>query len=197
MPKQLQYILENEIKIYTTKDLISYGFSRYAIEQMVKDGILKKLSSSAYENNNYIGKENDFYYVLPFVSNGVICLLSAAVYHGLSNYWPKEIDVAVIKDKKINSLPSCPNINIFHFGKDRYETGIQQINENGNKYLIYDVEKTVVDILYFRNRIGVEETKEILLNYLNRKDRNINKLYRYAEKMHCVKILKTYLEVLI
>ena len=42
-----------------------------------------------------------------------------------------------------------------------------------------------------------EETKEILTNYLARQDRNINKLYRYAEKLSCLKILKTYLEVLV
>lgn len=47
------------------------------------------------------------------------------------------------------------------------------------------------------NKVGIEETKEILTNYLARQDRNINKLYRYAEKLSCLKILKIYLEVLV
>ena len=55
----------------------------------------------------------------------------------------------------------------------------------------------MVDIIYYRNKIGIEETKEILTKYLKREDRNINKLYRYAELLKCSDVLKTYLEVLI
>ena len=74
---------------------------------------------------------------------------------------------------------------------------IQIMKEGPNQFKIYDIEKTVVDIVYYRNKIGIEETKEILMNYLNRNDRDINKLYRYAEQLKCSDILRTYLEVLI
>lgn len=67
----------------------------------------------------------------------------------------------------------------------------------GNTFKIYDIEKTVIDIIYFRNQVGIEETKEILTNYLHRRDRNLNKLYKYSIKMHYEKNLRTYLEVLI
>ena len=62
---------------------------------------------------------------------------------------------------------------------------------------MYDVEKTVVDVLYYRNKIGIEETKEILKNYLNRNDRDLVRLHRYAQELGCGKILRTYLEVLL
>ena len=39
--------------------------------------------------------------------------------------------------------------------------------------LAASLEKTVVDILYYRNKIGIEETREILKNYLSRTDRNL------------------------
>lgn len=47
-----------------------------------------------------------------------------------------------------------------------------------------------------RHTIGVRTVCENN-NYLARQNRNINKLYRYAEKPSCLKILKTYLEVLV
>lgn len=197
MPKKLVYKLDNSKKVYTRTDLQIIGYERYAIDQMVKQGKLNKITGSVFENPNYDGIETDFYFVPALISEGVVCMLSAAVYYRLSNYWPKQIDVAVRKDKKIATLPKRPPINIYHFGKDRYELGIVTINDNGNCFKIYDIEKTVVDIIYFRNQVGIEETKEILTNYLNRKDRNINKLYMYAEKNNCLKILKTYMEVLI
>ena len=60
-----------------------------------------------------------------------------------------------------------------------------------------DIEKTVVDVLYYRNKVGIEETREILRNYLSRKERDLVKLHRYADNLGCGKILSTYLEVLL
>jgi len=45
------------------------------------------------------------------------------------------------------------------------------------------MEKTVVDIVFYREKVGIEETKEILVTYLQRKDRNLNRLLKYAELM--------------
>ena len=38
---------------------------------------------------------------------------------------------------------------------------------------------------------------EILRNYLKREDRRIDRLYDYAKRLRCEKILRTYLEVLL
>ena len=62
---------------------------------------------------------------------------------------------------------------------------------------IYDIEKTVVDIVFYREKIGIEETKEVLTTYLNRSDRNLNRLIRYAELLKCGDVMKKYLEVLV
>ena len=197
MPKKLEYKLDNSKKVYSRKDLKKLGYERYAIDQMVQKGKLNKITGSVFENTDYDGPESDFYFIPALISKGVVCMLSAAVYYKLSNSWPKEIDVAVKKDKKITTLPKYPPINIYHFGKNRHELGVITVKEKNNSFNIYDIEKTVVDIIYFRNQIGIEETKEILVNYLKRKDRDINKLYMYAKKMHCIKILRTYMEVLV
>lgn len=65
------------------------------------------------------------------------------------------------------------------------------------KMKIYDIEKTVVDIVYYRNKLGIEETKEVLTNYLKRPDRDINKVCRYAGRLRYKEIIDTYLEVLL
>ena len=63
------------------------------------------------------------------------------------------------------------------------ETGVVQIAEGGDSFRIFDIEKTVVDIIYYRNKIGIEETSEVLRNYLKRKDRQIDRLYTYAKTL--------------
>ena len=197
MPKKLEFKLDNSKKVYLRNELKELGYERYAIDQMVQKGMLNKITGSVFENQNYDGPELDLYFIPALISGGVVCMLSAAIYYGLTNSWPRGIDVAVKRDKKIVALPKYPPIDIYHFGKDRYELGIITINDNGNTFKIYDIEKTVVDIIYFRNQVGIEETKEILTNYLSREDRNINKLYIYAEKLNCLKTLRTYMEVLV
>ncbi len=184
-------------KIISTEELKNSGYTYYKINKLVKEGKLKKLNKSNYENCNFIGEESDFYYVHAYTPMGVVCLMSAAVFYNLTNYRPDSIDVAVSKKKNVTTLPDWPTFNLYYFEKERYETGVREITEGSNRFRIYDIEKTVIDIIYYRNKIGIEETKEILTNYLKRKDRDINKLYRYGEKLKCIDILKTYLEVLI
>lgn len=51
--------------------------------------------------------------------------------------------------------------------------------------------------IYYRNKIGIEETSEVLRNYLKRQDRQIDRLYTYAKMLRCEAIVRTYLEVLV
>ena len=42
------------------------------------------------------------------------------------------------------------------------DIGVKEIHEAENTFHIFDIEKTVVDIIYYRNKIGVGEAAEIL-----------------------------------
>ncbi|MZQ98394.1 MAG: hypothetical protein GT601_12025 [Acidaminobacter sp.] len=184
-------------KILSTVELRKMGFTYFIINQLVEEGRLRKLNKSNFENCDFSGEDSDFYYVQAYTPSGVICLLSAAVYYRLSNYRPDAIDIAVPKNKRITTLPDWPYFKLYYFDELRYETGMIKVGDLNNWFKIYDVEKTVVDVIYYRNKVGIEETKEILINYLNREDRDLNKLIRYGELLKCSDILKTYLEVLV
>ncbi len=184
-------------KIFHTRDLNNLGLTYYKINKMILEGKLRRLNKSYYENNEFIGEDSDFYYVTAYTPTGVICLLSAAVYYGLTNYRPDSIDVAIPKKKNITTLPHWPTLNLYYFDDERYKIGITSIKNGRNEFKIYNIEKTVVDIVHYRNKIGREETKEILTNYLQKRDRNVNQLIRYSEALKCHDILKSYLEVLI
>ena len=181
----------------SNEQLKQVGFSQYKINNLVNDGYIEKINRKYYENLHYDGEEFDFYYVNPYIPSGVICLMSAATFYGLTAYIPDVVDVAVFRKTKVNELPEYPDVKLYYFSKERYELGINKINENGNIFKIYDIEKTVVDIVSYREKMGIEEVKKVLRNYLKRNDRDINKLIRYSEIVKCDKVLKTYLEVLV
>ena len=183
--------------IFSVQELKNKGLSYYKINQMVNQGMLIKLNKRFYENPNFQGEESEFYYAYAFVPNGVVCLLSAAVYYNLSTYRPDAVDVAIPRKAKVSTLPDWPEINVRYFTDDRFAVGIETVRDGNNQFRIYDIEKTVVDIVFYREKIGIEETKEVLITYLRQSDRNLNRLVRYAEMMKCGEVMKKYLEVLV
>ena len=189
--------LDANRKYYTTGDLRDMGCSYYKIGQMEKKEILRRINRFTYENLFFTGDENDFINAAAYVPDGVICLLSAARYYELTNFLPHVIDVAIDRKKKVSTIPDWPEIKVYYFDPVRMNTGVTEITEGGDSFRIFDIEKTVVDIIYYRNKIGIEETSEVLRNYLKRQDRRIDRLYTYAGMLRCEPILRTYLEVLI
>ncbi len=184
-------------KVLSMQELKDMGFSQYKVSKLVDEGKLIKLNKSFYENVDYQGEESDFYYTEAYAPNGVVCLLSAAVYYNLTTYIPEAVDVAIPRKANVSTMPDRLQMNIHHFTDERHELGITEVKEGKNGFRIYDVEKTVVDIVFYREKVGIEETKEILVSYLRRKDRNLNRLLKYAERMKCDKTLRQYLEVLV
>ncbi len=184
-------------KFITTAELKDKGYSYYKIKKLEEDGILLRINRSTYENLSYKGDENDFFSAEAYVPDGVICLLSAARYYELTSFLPDTVDVAIERKKKVNTLPEWPEIKIFYFNPSRMDIGVTEVRDGDNCFHIFDIEKTVVDIVYYRNRVGIEETTEILKNYLKRRDRKIDRLFAYAKLLRCEKVMRTYLEVLI
>ncbi len=190
-------IIPGDQKIFSMQELKGKGFSQYKVSKMVTEGKLRKLNKRFYENNAYSGKESDFYYTEAYAPKGVICLLSAAVYYQLTSFIPDAVDIAIQRKAKISTMPEWPKMNVHYYTDDRYELGVITVKEGKNEFRIYDMEKTVVDIVFYKEKIGIEETKEILITYLHRKNRNLNRLLKYAELMKCGKVMRQYLEMLV
>jgi predicted transcriptional regulator of viral defense system len=190
-------ILNPDRKFYSITELLSTGLTYYKINRLVTDGRLTKLNKEFYENMSYKGEESDFAFSSVYAPKGVICMMSAARHYGLTTFLPDGVDIAIERNMKISTLPDCPQVKVWYFPEKRYSAGITSSSDGACEFPIYDLEKTVVDILYYRTKVGIEENKEVLKNYLRREDRDLIKLHRYADDLGCKKILGTYLEVLI
>ena len=190
-------VLPHTKKFFTMAELKDMGYSYYKIGKLEKSGVLLRVNRNTYENLGFTGDENDYYSAEAFVPNGVICLMSAARYYELTNFLPDAVDVAIERKKKVSTLPEWPSIRIYYFDQARMNIGVKEVSENGNRFHVFDIEKTVIDIIYYRNKVGIEETSEVLKNYLKRRDRQIDRLYSYAKQLRCEKVVRIYLEVLI
>ena len=115
----------------------------------------------------------------------------------MTTFIPDAINVAIPRKAKVSTMPDWPQMNVHYYTDDRHGLGITTVKEGKNEFQIYDMEKTIVDIVFYREKVGIEETKEILVTYLQKKDRNLNRLLKYAELMKCDKAMRQYLEVLV
>ncbi|MBN2050733.1 MAG: type IV toxin-antitoxin system AbiEi family antitoxin domain-containing protein [Spirochaetales bacterium] len=179
-----------------TKEILDQGIHNIYLKELEKEGIIQKVKHGLYsltDHENY----NSMHEALLAVSNAIICMGSALAYYDLTTWNPTEVHLAIRHGRKI-VLPVYPPIQLYHFSGKFFETGQTTIAlESGHRIRIYDKEKTICDIVRYRNRIGIDIMKEALNEYVKQKDINLNKLYTYAGDLNIRSVLDTYLEVLI
>lgn len=188
-----QFIPEDQL-ILSIQELKEAGFSHYKMNQMVDEKILRKLNKKYYENMCYQGKKSSFYYIDAYTPGGVVCLRSAAAYYQLTDDRPDAIDVAIQRKARISTMPQFPALIVSYYAEKRYTTGMETVREGSNSFRIYDREKTVVDIVSFREKVGMEETRNIVVRYLAQKDRNLDRLMQYAKQLKCEELIQSYLD---
>ena len=181
----------------SVQELKDDGYSHYKIGKLVESGELAGVNKRYYENLTYSGEPNDFYATTAYSEKSVICLLSAAVYYGLSSERLSRVDVALPRRTRIPEPPEWPVMKFYLFSEPRYELGLKTVNEDGNVYQIYDMEKTVCDILFYRNKLGFEAAVEVIRNYMQHKDRDLNRLMAYADKLREKSVMRQFVEVLV
>ena len=180
--------------IITTKELIEKDYSHYFIKKMQQEGYLSKIKRGIYSiNSNIKGQYSEIKAIVP---NGIFCLLSAAYIHELTTFIPKDYQLAISNKSKI-VLPTYPSIKLYYWSRKRLETGIIEKEIEGVAMKIYDIEKTVCDIIRYRNKIGLNTVKEILKAYLKSKDKNLSVLNQYAKELGNSKLITTYISILI
>ena len=84
----------------------------------------------------------------------------------------------------------------FYTKKEYTELGIIIIKDSyGNNIKIYDLEKSICDIIKNKNKIDKELFNKAIRKYYYGKDKDTLKLYKYAKKMKIYDKVKNTFEV--
>ena len=162
---------------------------------MVKKGKLVRISKGYYGLPNYI---EDEYYKIASKSKNVRFSMNTALYlHNLSDRTPLLYNItlpnnysgSLQKDKKV--IINFVNRNILDLGV------VEMTSPFGMKIKVYDVERTICDIIKNRNKIDGEILSKALKDYAKSKDKNLRKLSYYAKIMKIEKKVSEYMEVLL
>lgn len=158
----------------------------------VKDGELVRLRNGLYAKPDaLVGSIVDIDAIVP---EGIMCLYSAWSYYNLTTQVPDAFYVAVSRSRKIK-LPAFPDIKPIFQCMDLLEIGKVKIEEQGIKFLITDIERSVCDAVKYRNKIGIDVMAEIIDNYLQRSDRSLSRLAEYAKQLRVYSTLHQILQI--
>lgn len=187
----------SEKKFLSKQDLLSEGYNDYLIRKLMNENLVVRLKNGVYENQIFEGEYNELYSVGTHMRKGVVCLLSAAYYHDLILEAPEAISIAIDLKRKRAVLPERPKFVYFMFDQTRLNLGVVEVVDKIGSFRIYDMEKTICDLIFYRNKLGIDYMSTALNNYLRMENRNLAKLIAYSKQLRCFKQLTTYLSVLI
>jgi len=89
------------------------------------------------------------------------------------------------------------NLKIHYIKKDLYPIGISEIQAPlGNRVQVYDAERSICDIVLYREKIDGQIYVDALSAYFKRKDRDLRKLIKYSRQFGIEEEIKRYVEVL-
>lgn len=183
--------------ILRTVQAIHAGIHPATLYTMRNSGSLEMISRGVYRlsGNPPLGNP-DLVTVATRVPGGVICLISALAFHGLTTQIPHEVHIALQRGAEEPRL-DYPPIRTYRFTGKAFTEGVEIHKLDGTSVRIYNPEKTLADCFKFRNRIGLDTAVEAVRSYRQRKNTKVDDLMRYADICRVARIIRPYLEALL
>jgi predicted transcriptional regulator of viral defense system len=138
-------------------------------------------------------QEPDLATVAKRVPQGVVCLISALAFHGLTTQIPHGVYLALRRSARTPAL-TYPPLHVFRFSEQAFAAGIETHSIDGVPVHIYGPEKTLADCFKFRNQIGLDLALEALKTYRKRRRPQFQKVLDFARICRVEKLLRPYLE---
>lgn len=183
--------------ILTMSEAIKVGIHRRELYALRDTGDLEVVSRGLYRLVDMPDPSlPDFIPVAKKIPHGVICLISALAFHEITTQIPHFVYVALPSQAHKPSISHSP-MRYFWYNQKLLSTGVQEHSIDGCNVMIFDVEKTLVDCVKFRNKIGMDVVLEALKMYWQSRKTNLEKLFEYAKLFRVEKILKPIMETIV
>ena len=188
--------LSREQGILRPRDLQPAGIPRAYLKQLVDRGKLLKTGRGLYVRADAQLTENQsLAETAKLAPNGVVCLLSALRFHGLTTENPGEVWIAIHRGAR-PPKSGVPALRVMWFSGKMLTEGIQKHIIQGVTVPVYSVAKTVADCFRFRNRIGVNIAVEALRDAWQNKKVTSDELWRCAKVCRVLNVMRPYFDSL-
>jgi len=181
--------------IIETRIAVQNGISKTMIAKLCKENKIHRISRGQYI---LVEDIQDELLSISKRSGNIIFSHETALYlNGISDRTPFEHTITVPSGYKPSSIikAECKVYFVkpewFALGKTTLKTPA------GNDVAVYDLERTICDVIRSRNKIGTETFLASLRLYALNPKKDLNKLNLYAKELRVSNVLRQYLEVLL
>jgi predicted transcriptional regulator of viral defense system len=176
------------------RDVEARGIARESLLRLYRQGVLVRAARGVYALADRPASEHHSLAVTAKrVPRGVICLLSALRFHGLTTQDPHEVWIAIDFKARKPSIES-PALRVVRFSGRALAEGTEEHVIEGVRVLVYSAAKTVADCFKYRLKIGTDVAIEALRDALRTRRATIDDIHRYAKVCRVANVMRPYLE---
>jgi predicted transcriptional regulator of viral defense system len=178
------------------RDLKSRGLPSAYLGRLVRQGRLVRRARGVYASaDNEVSVTHDWELACLLLPKGVMCLLSALVYHGIGTQNPAEVWMA-IDVKAWRPRAKYPRMRIVRFSGAALSRGVMTIRADRATVRVYNPAKTIADCFKYRHKIGLEVAVEALREGWRAKKFTLEQLAESARVCRVRRVIQPYLEML-
>lgn len=183
-------------KVLRSRDMPSAVAPRMKLSQLAGEGKLHRVARGLYVSPDYPLTENhSLVLAATLYPKGVICLLSAAQFHGITLEMPPVVWMAFPRGKSVPGPGDIP-IKPVKVSEPVFAYGIERHQLEGVDVPIYSVARTVADCFKFRNQIGISVAVEVLKEATRRRKAKADELWDAAKACRMLNVMRPYFDTL-
>ena len=187
--------LVDESGMITTKNITRNNQSKVDFYKYLKKNNFEQISRGIYASQDA--------WVDPLLvahmrcPKAVISHDTALHYYGLVDREPSAPTFTIYSGYNTSRLKSA-GYKVFYVKKKYLDTGkVEVIDLDGNAIPMYDLERTMCDLVRNRNSFEIQDFNAALKAYARKKEKNLTRLFEYAKLLRVEKLMRFYMEVLL
>ncbi len=194
MDKLEEYIKEKYV--ITNKEIEKLGYGRQSLAELTKKNKIERLRPGVYQVKGEV--VDDFAYISSN-SNRIVFSYNTALYlYNLSDRTPNTFHISVPQGYNASHIKRRnKNIVVHYIKKEWHEIGKTEIKSpQGNTIPVYDLERTICDIIIDREKIDKQIFSDAITRYFKLKNNNLRRLIQYSRIFKIEEEIRKYMEVL-
>jgi predicted transcriptional regulator of viral defense system len=193
--EQIVNIAKQHNGMVTATQVTQARIPRRCLTEGVNKSLLFKVDRGVYVLPDIW--EDEMFILQYKYAKGIFSFGTALYLHGLTDRTPLRYTMTFPQGYNISAAQKN-GVDAKIVTEKHYPLGVMEMNSpSKNKIKVYDQERTLCDMVRGKNDADVQVVNAAMKSYIKSKDKNIDKLYRYAEKLRVKNKIAQYMEVLL
>ena len=182
--------------VVLAREVLRRGIHTQTLTRLVAEGRLERVSRGVYAwPDPDVTEHHSLVLASAAVPHGVVCLVSALVFHGIGTQLPHEVWLALDRRARKPSAWAVP-MRVVRFSGTALTFGVEEHQLEAKTVRVYSLAKTVADCFKYRNKVGIDVAVEALRESLSDGRLTPSEIEPAARACRVERVIQPYLEAL-